>query len=217
MRKYPLLLLLLGLSACGNQKESPQQAHIQAALHEIQIELSELKYQMNTHQTELAILEEKWNEERKTLTQVKKQVHSGDSTASKQLRTDVEELRRRLISVDKQSEKASSDLKKLEIHAEQNAAVMAQYKTKLQECQSTIADQSGKLDEIKKLRTTISSLSQAMQGQTVPLEKRTYQVVAGDSLQKIAQKNQTSVTALKRANQLQTDQISVGQELLLPD
>ena len=44
-----------------------------------------------------------------------------------------------------------------------------------------------------------------------------YRVKAGDSLEKIAKQNQTTIKKLKEANQLANDQIIVGQKLKLPE
>ncbi len=46
--------------------------------------------------------------------------------------------------------------------------------------------------------------------------QKTYVVKSGDSLMKIARAHSTTVKALRSANQLKTDQIKVGQKLIVP-
>ncbi|MFS0864633.1 LysM peptidoglycan-binding domain-containing protein [Fredinandcohnia sp. 179-A 10B2 NHS] len=53
-------------------------------------------------------------------------------------------------------------------------------------------------------------------GATAPTYTTSYTVVAGDSLSAIAQRNNTTVTAIKTANNLTTDTIYVGQVLKIP-
>ena len=46
---------------------------------------------------------------------------------------------------------------------------------------------------------------------------RTYTVVSGDSLWKIAHQKKTTVKALRRANDLQSDTLKIGQKLIIPN
>lgn len=212
-RTLLLLLPLSFLTGCGNKADPIEQSQLQATLHEIQMELSEMKYQLNTHQTELAILEEKLTDEAKAVATVKKQLQIGDSIATKQLRSDLELVRQKLTTFDKQQERTAHDLRKLEAYAAETSTTFSQYKTKLQECENHLSAQSQKLDEIKKLRSTIASLSTSIQTDS----PKKYQVAPGDSLEKIAQKHGTTAQAIKQANNLLSDKIIAGQLLTIPE
>jgi LysM repeat protein len=51
---------------------------------------------------------------------------------------------------------------------------------------------------------------------SIPSSEKLYTVKSGDSLNKIAKLNETTVKALRAANNLKTDQIKVGQKLKIP-
>ena len=210
LQKSFLALALLGLCSCSQNRH---QSHneVSEILREIQVELSELKYQMNTHQSELAFIEDKIQESDKALSNVKKQTQ-GETSITRGLRNELENLRKQVVSLEKQGEKAASDIKLLSKHADQTTTALTQYKKRISSVESGVNDQTKRLDEVKKLRGAITSLSSTLGDGT----GKTYRVVAGDTLEKIAHKNGTTVAELKRYNHLTYDRINVGQELNIP-
>ena len=105
------------------------------------------------------------------------------------------DLKRRIAMLEKSLDKLNN----------QTAAALALYKQQISSIDS-------KLDEISKLRSTLSQLSKA----SSHIETSFYQVKMGDSLEKIGRKFQVSVDALKRENNLSSDKIVVGQQLAIP-
>jgi len=91
-------------------------------------------------------------------------------------------------------------------YANQNTASLSAYRDQ-------IARIDQKLDEIAKLRSTLTQISK---NYAAPSTTTTYQVKSGDSLEKIARKHNIPVEALKRENQLSSDKIFIGQELKIP-
>ncbi|MBS0629932.1 MAG: LysM peptidoglycan-binding domain-containing protein [Verrucomicrobia bacterium] len=49
-----------------------------------------------------------------------------------------------------------------------------------------------------------------------PISVKTYVVVSGDSLWKIANKHHTTVQAIKEKNRMSSDKLKIGQTLVMP-
>lgn len=110
----------------------------------------------------------------------------------------IKDLERRLSLIEKTQDKIVADLR--------------QIAQKASDLEQSLLSQSEKLGEVSKLKSTLTSISQAMKPQ-----KSTYRVQSGDSLEKIARHNRTTVETIKRLNHLKSDKITVGQELQLTD
>ena len=75
------------------------------------------------------------------------------------------------------------------------------------------------VDTIKRLNNLTSDSLSVGQQLLIPTSGqtgRTYTVVAGDTLWKIAQRFNTTVDVLKRLNNLTSDSLTIGQQLLIP-
>ncbi len=107
------------------------------------------------------------------------------------------ELKKRIAALERTIEKLNADIRSL-------GAQTSTYRQQI-----SIID--SKLDEISKLRSTLSQLSKHQ----AP-DSSNYIVKSGDSLERIARKFQISVDRLKQENQLSSDKIVVGQELAIP-
>ncbi|MEH7387233.1 LysM peptidoglycan-binding domain-containing protein [Bacillus sp. JJ1521] len=90
----------------------------------------------------------------------------------------------------------------------------------------SIANRNGTtIDSIKKANNLSSNLIEVGQELTIPsgvtatptqTTKTTYRVVSGDTLYSIATRNKTTVDAIKKANHLSSNLLSVGQTLTIP-
>jgi LysM repeat protein len=87
--------------------------------------------------------------------------------------------------------------------------------SKIQMLESEIASHEKKLEEVVKLKGTLTSISKAIS--PAPSQAKSYRVIAGDSLEKIARKYGTTAEILRKLNNLSNDKIVVGQNLKVPD
>lgn len=193
MRK---LILLLGLATLPLHSSE---------LDELRIEIDDLKYALKTTQVDLGILDERLKKQ-----DVKSQ--NKDVGTLSLLASQVSTLEKKVSSLEKTLEKAANDLRSL-------SAASTQALAKIQEFESNISSHEKRLDEVGKLKGTLTNISKAIGQRTESpaTSSQTYRVKAGDSLEKIARSQHVSVDALRKVNNLSNDKIVVGQELRLPD
>lgn len=67
------------------------------------------------------------------------------------------------------------------------------------------------------LKTSVQTVSNSSTKQPQKTGKNVYIVVNGDSLWKIARDKKVTIAALKKANNLKTDSLRLGQELIIPN
>lgn len=186
------------------------------ALDEIRIELSDLKHTVNNTQVELQILDDKVKHQDTALS--KNKVASASTSSSTDQR--IAFLEKRLSHIESGQEKLSSELKSLNQHASQTSSALTQYRTKIQSLENEIAAQHKLIEELSDIKSTLSSISQAVKKNSsaaaTALSSDTYKVKAGDSLEKIARSYKTTVDAIKKANNLSSNKIMVGQEITIP-
>lgn len=155
-------------------------------MEELRIEIGDLKHAVHTMQVDTGLLEERFRKQDKP------------SNA-------LSLLEKRIVQLEKKIDKASSDLRTLN-------GSLQQVLSKIQNVETELFSHSKRLEEVTKLKGTLTSISKAM-GNTS--EIKTYLVKAGDSLEKIARVQHVSVETLRKINRLSTDKIIVGQELRL--
>jgi len=114
---------------------------------------------------------------------------------SELLKQQIAALQRKVDSLERSLEKASADLHALASHASQTTASLSQYRDR-------IAEIDKKMDEAPKPRSSPSVMI--------------HSVKSGDTLQKIANRYNVSLDALKKENNLGSDKIVSGQKLKIP-
>lgn len=176
-------------------------------IDELRIELDDLKHALNTTQVELGLLDERLQKQNIALTGVKGQT-SGASSISAQVAT----LEKKVLSLEKTLDKVSNDLRTLNTS-------LTQTLSKVLSIEGDLTSHDKRLDEVAKLKGTLTSISKAIgqQPATAATSGKTYCVKAGDSLEKIARNHKSSVDALRKINNLSNDLINIGQELRLPN
>lgn len=162
-------------------------------LEEIRVDIGDLKYALKSTQVELTILDEKIN------TAKKKEL----SNQAEQIAA----LEKRIVQLEKIIERTSADLRALNTNA-------AEALTKIESLAQQTTSHEKRLEDVAKLKGTLTNISKAMGQQTADTAKgNTYRVKAGDSLEKIARNHKVSLDTLKKLNNLTQDKIIVGQEL----
>ena len=177
-------LLLVGCTSNFTAMRSGQDD----AIHELRMEVADLKHALGAAETEVRILEER--------------VESAEEVSQKT--NNNSDFKNRIAALEKSIEKLTADIRALSNFSTQTTAALNVYREQ-------IASIDGRLDEVSKLRSTLSQLAKPTSSRT-----SSYQVKPGDSLEKISRKFQVSIENLKLENNLSSDKIVVGQELAIP-
>jgi LysM repeat protein len=160
---------------------------------EMKTEIADLKHALHGTEVEVRLLEERLES---------KEAETGKG--------DVAALQRKIALLEKTIDKMSGDLKSLMTYANQTTASLTGYRDQIQQIDK-------KLDEVNKLRSTLSQISKTYSSPEAPqTSSAAYLVKSGDSLEKIARKFHVLVESLKRENNLSSDKIIIGQELMIP-
>lgn len=193
-------LLILASASCTSQMavRSSSDHSTRITMEEMRTEISDLKHAFHAAQVEIHLLEERLREQENSQAALKNAKAGNQDAFSKQTAL----LEGRLHRIENTLESISAEYKQLYAASMQNS--------------HTLESHEQRLNEIANLKSTLTSISQAIKktssGQTVS----SYKVKAGDSLEKIARAHSITTEALKKANQLSSDRIIVGQELKIP-
>lgn len=188
MRHIMTLVCTLFLVGCTSSFTAFR-GNQESTINDLRMEIADLKHALHGTEVEVKLLEERMES-------------TEGSLASPR---DSKDLERKIAFIEKNLEKLAGEIRSLSQFSTQTTAALSVYRQQ-------IANLDGKLDEISKLRSTLSQLSRS----SAPQETSSYQVKSGDSLEKIARKFQVPVEALKRENNLSSDKIVVGQQLAIP-
>ncbi len=194
---HAILFFGLVLCSCSSQLSSRQNTSYRSdmSIDEMRLELADVKHELKSTQVELNILDERLKK------QTSKQIPDAAPSSH---------LEKRISDLEKLLEKTTADLRNLSTHTTQAL-------TKLQALEQEVSSHEKRLDEVVKLKGTLTSISKAIGERPAETSAKTYRVKAGDSLEKIARNHKTNITALKNLNSLKSDKIVVGQELRIPD
>ena len=205
MRKLLFYVLVLCF-ACPLMAKQPSGGYSPPDLDEFRIELDDLKQALKAAQVDLNLLDERCRKQDRALTQNK------EPNPAALFSSQINGMEKRIAQLEKTLEKASNDLRSLNMAATQTSA-------KLQELEKSLLSHEKRLDDVVKLKGTLTNISKAIgqRPQETAASTKIYRVKAGDSLEKIARNNHLSVETLKKLNQLSSDKIVIGQELRLAD
>jgi len=171
-------------------------------LHE---SVDDLQHELENHEAEIRVLEERLINQEVIMEAFREQLLEENLANKELVQGNAATIENRMVGLETMLKEVVTDLRKLQTHANDSAKVLEQYKKKIQ----------GLNKNNETLQAAIHSMMEALQLNTSQITK-TYCVQAGDSLEKIARRNKTSVKALKKENSLKNDKIIVGQTLKLP-
>ncbi len=223
MHRYFLALIVLVLTALPGSAYSAKRYSYQeeqSTLNEIHDSIDDLRHEVNNHEAELRMFDEKLNNQDGRMDSLLQQIEASVRSNKDLLKGETESLEERVASLESLNKGMVADLKLLKSHANDTASIIGQYKQKLSELEKLIEAQNHSLDT---LQNAIQSLADAMQVksgaismETSGVGGKTYKVKPGDSLEKIARAHQTTIQAIKDTNNLNKDRIVVGQTLKIP-
>lgn len=168
----------------------------------LKIDVQELSQGLKSQRSEMEILHEKISSLQAALEALKDPSSKEDIGLEKEK---LASLEKRVAQIEKNHKTLIADLKTLKDHLNDSGIALEKCQEELKSLDSTLSS------DIKTLKSSLQSMLCLLQGK--PSEGGTYVVKPGDSLGKIALDHHISIKELKVLNDLQNDQIVVGQKL----
>lgn len=208
MKKYCFLVSSVFLFSSLLADENASKTHLEHRISNLETENSYLKQKIVNQETTLDSL----RDEMSALIRATKELTEKSSSSSET----------KIAQIEKNVEKLIADMKQFKNHSNDTADALTGHQKSLKEFEETFTLQKKQLKEFEE---ALKSLAKAMSTgiPSKPEEcvatkgKNTYRVRSGDSLGKIAINFKKSVTTLREANQLRSDVIVPGQELVIPE
>lgn len=206
-----LLFALLLFFNCSTVGAAPRRL----SYGEEQHNLESVRHEVNNHEAELRMLEERINNQEQTLSSLRQQLIDALQVNKDLVKGSTTTMEGKLQALDTLMKAIQQDLSQLKTHANEISAALNKNQQKIQELERTAQQQGQNTDN---LHTAVQALTDALQLKECPTtsSQKGYRVKSGDSLQKIAKAHGTTTRALKELNQLKNDRILIGQTLQIP-
>lgn len=210
----PALVIVAGFFSSpvfGAPKRHTYEENNPVALRELRNGLNDLRHEMDNHESEIHTYGEKFKTLELALEALRDQFREGVQSNKELAKGSALSVENKILSLETANKTILSDLRQFKTYATESTTVLAQYKQKIAELEKIVEQQNQNMEHLQSALRSLMDLLQA--GGSM----KTYKVVNGDSLEKIARKNQTSIKILKELNGLAGDKITVGQVLKLPE
>jgi LysM repeat protein len=203
---------------------------ISAFLHQIKVEISDLKHEMHNHEAEIRMFEDRLTNQETSFETLRQQLiedveckQEATQANQIQLATKVESLDFLVKNLESMIKGIAADLRQMKTTTNESIGTFGQYKQKMSELENRLDTHH---EHMQNLENAVNALVEIMKTQETKKammtqsseESKNYKVQPGDTLRKIAKAKKVSVKALKEANQLNNDEdcILIGQILKIP-
>lgn len=213
------------LSAVRNRYYDDEQATL---VKEMRDSVDDLRHEVNNHESEIRVYDEKLKNLEYIIDSVRDQLMESSQAHKEQLKGNSNNLESKITSIETTIKGLVADLRQFKTHANDSSVALSQYKQKIIELEKIVEQQNQNIDH---LHTAVRTLTEALVVKEVApsppkhstntaeatLPPGTYRVKTGDSLEKIARHNHTTVSAIKELNGLSSDRIVPQQLLKMPE
>jgi chromosome segregation ATPase len=210
-------LLTYNLEAAPRNGQYYQDPHA-TAIREMRDSLEYIRHEVNNHETEIRIFDEKMKNFDLIVDSVRDQVCDTSRQHKELMKGNSAILESKIQALEATSKSLITDLKQFQIHSNETTALLIQYRQKIGDLEKSVDQQN---QNIENLQAAMRSLMEVFQGKpqssSVATSDKIYKVKSGDSLEKIARAHQITIQALKAANSLTSDKIVVGKTLIIPE
>ena len=217
---FTVLILTCFISSCQTTtSDSKPQSQTDILVQELHAEFTDVKHQIHNLGVDLRILEEKIKGQEKEYSAVQKKMNDGNRFQKEYLQGGLAKLEKKVSTLQSQRENINADIHQLKRNVNDLGTTVGQYKTKLQDVEKVFSStQQSNEKNINNLKVALESLMALVKhkGNSFTSSKL-YTVRSGDSLERIARKNNTTVEKLKEVNKLTSDLIITGDELRIPE
>lgn len=214
MKQYlnTILAILVLQAAClhAARGRSSYEEERNIITREILDSLDSLRYEVNNHEAEIRMFEEKFKNQEDILDTIRKQTN----TSMQAVKGQTVNVEAKLAGHENASKGLLNDFKS---YAKETTQAMTEYKDRLSELEKTIELQNRNIENLQAAMRTLMEALQSKDNVNSTADAKVYRVKAGDSLEKIAKQNQTTIKKLKELNNLNNDQIIINQKLKIPE
>lgn len=183
-------------------------------LREILDNLDFLKNEVQIHDSQIAAFEEKFKTADEIIDSVRQQMYSNLQAIKESIKNHSVDLNAKLAD---QQNSAKSLITEVKSSTTDYQQILNNLNSKIAEIEKSIEQQNSNITTLQAaLNSIIDIIKKENQIEKSEVEK-IYKVKSGDSLEKIAKQNQTSVKKLKELNNLTSDQIITGQKLKISE
>lgn len=174
--------------------------------------LDSLRHQVSNQEVEIRTFERKLENLQTILEGVQEEVQTGADLNKNQLKDNSTALEVKIYALESAVKGLTADLQQLRTHANETTSTLQTFKKTLIEYEQRFKTQNQNIDN---LTVALNSLVEAIQG---PKETKLYKIKSGDSLDKIAKANGTTVKELMKLNNLSSpEKIVIGKTLKLAE
>lgn len=197
------------------------------ALKDIRGTVDRLRHEVGNHETEIRMYDEKLNNLESIIESVRDQLNDTAKVHKEQLKGSSTSLEERIAALDAATAGLMADLRQFKTFATESNTVLGQYKQRISDLERVVEQQNQNIDH---LQAAMRAMMDALQVKDAPSFKAVpelgsadagpttlYRIKAGDSLEKIARANKTTVQAIKQLNGMTNDKIVVGKQIKIPE
>jgi LysM repeat protein len=216
------ILYFLPLTAAPKRYDSSDEAT--TAVREMRATLDDVRHEVDNHEAEIHIFENRLSTQEITLDSLRQHILDATQANKEMVRSSSNDLETKVNSLDNTFKGLVADLKQLKNHANDSSALIERYEQRIAKLEKVVDVQNRNIAALEAALHSIASAFDLKEtaipssaGATTSSAGKVYVVKPGDSLEKIARQNGTTIKAIKELNQLSSDKITVGKKLALPE
>jgi LysM repeat protein len=218
---YKFISTVAAMSFAATAYSAPQKVYGQEtsiAIREMRASIDEMRHEMNNHESEIRTFEEKLSNQEVIIEALREQNVSMTKTNQELTKGNLANLEMKIGSLDTASKGLVSDLRQLKTHANDSSSTLSSFQQKIATIEKVLEIQTQNLENLQAAMRSLMTVLEVKNdiGTSDELKTKNYRVQAGDSLEKIAKANKTTIKAIKEFNDLNSDRIIVGQNIKIP-
>ncbi len=193
----------------------PPQNQESASLRSLKENMDAMRHGQSNHENEIRVFSEKFESIETIIDSLRSQLRDSTRAHKDHLHASSQDLESKIADLELLTKSASLDLHQLKEHANESSSVLTQYQKRLRDLEKVSEQQA---QQINNLQSALKAVTEILaKDSDEPLSSNIYRVKSGDSLEKIAIANKTSIKLLKELNNLSNDRIIINQKLKLPE
>jgi len=207
-------LPLAAIPSYRSQNTPPAPSQEAVAIRNLRENIDAMRLHQNNHENEIRVFSEKFDNIETIIDSLRNQLRDSSRAHKDHLNASAIDLESKIADIELISKGAAADLRQLKEHANESSAVLSQYQQRLRDLEK-VSEQQAK--QINSLQSALKAITEILDKDSNDTGTKIYRVKSGDSLEKIANANQTSIKVIKELNNLSNDRIIINQTLKLPE